>query len=82
MRRTHRTRKRALKKKVNLKQYDGIIKYTEVRTFFQVRANTIDIKSCRGYKYNDAVCRLCGNEAENNVNIVNECVMTPENEEK
>ena len=38
--------------------------FQHARLMFKVRANIVDIKACRSYKYNDTVCRLCGSESE------------------
>ena len=45
----------------------------EVRAVFQARAGVIDFKEIRKYWYDDALCRLCGDEDENIDHVVNRC---------
>ena len=43
------------------------------RTVFHIRTGTVDLKSVRKYKYQDTVCRLCGNAEESVEHVVNHC---------
>ncbi len=43
------------------------------RIMFQIRTRVVDLKGVRKYKYEDNVCRLCGDENENINHVVNQC---------
>jgi hypothetical protein len=47
----------------------------DARTLFSVRSGTLDIKHFRKYKYEeyDSMCRLCGEEEETIIHILNKC---------
>ena len=44
---------------------------------FKIRAEVLDIKSFRQYKYDDDLCRLCSNGIESPDHIVNSCTGIP-----
>ena len=45
------------------------------RIMFQIRTHIIDLKSVRKFKYDDTVCRLCGDDNETVHHVVNQCKM-------
>ena len=60
-----------------MQPYFDKLNANNARTFFQMRTEVLDIKSFRGYKYEDNTCRLCGSEREDLEHIVNQCPGVP-----
>ena len=58
---------------INIQKYFQHLQPNDARLLFKVRASIVDIKSCRSYKYNDNICRLCGIEGEDINHILNYC---------
>ena len=50
-----------------IQPYFKTLSTAQSRLMFQIRSSTIDIKSCRAYKYDDSLCRLCKNGREDSI---------------
>ena len=69
----------SLKYKAKALKYDTIciqpyfktLSTSDSRLMFQIRSSMIDIKTCRAYKYDDNLCRLCKTEREDVDHILN-----------
>ena len=48
------------------------------RILFRTRAGVVDLKSYKGYMYQDLECRLCGDEEEDLGHILYKCTCLPE----
>ena len=62
-----------------LKQQEYMDKLSPANTrkLFHVRVGVLDVKTVRKYWYTDSLCRLCENQEETVLHVVNECPSIP-----
>ena len=63
-------------------KYFGYLSSTDTRIMFKARTGTLDTKTFKRYKYEDEICRLCGEEPEDLQHIVNKCTEVKKSETK